>query len=54
MYYIAKFFQAAGLTIILVGFLLRFPALMNPRLFLLGLILFGTGWVINHFMLKTK
>lgn len=49
MGFIGKFAQAAGLAVILIGFLQRFPALMNPKLFLLGLGVFMLGWLINRF-----
>ena len=52
MFYIGKIFQAAGLTIILIGFFKDFPKLMNPRLLLVGLLLFLAGWLINKFLIK--
>lgn len=52
MYYIAKIAQAAGLTIILIGFLKDFPRLMNPKVLLVGAIIFVFGWIIQQFMLK--
>ena len=48
MVFISKFIQAAGLTIILIGFIQRFPELMNPKLFLLGLGVFMLGWLIGR------
>jgi len=52
MYYVAKIIQAGGLTLILIGFLLKFPKLMNPRLFIVGLIIFLAGWISEKFLLK--
>ena len=49
MVVIVKGLQAAGLAIILIGFVQRFPQLMNPKLFLLGLGVFMMGWLINRF-----
>ncbi|MBI4436162.1 MAG: hypothetical protein HY590_01960 [Candidatus Omnitrophica bacterium] len=49
MYYIVKFIQAAGLSIILIGFLQKFPALMSPKVFLLGVGIFMLGWLINRY-----
>ncbi len=52
MYYIAKIAQAAGLTVILIGFLKSFPRLMNPKVFGIGALIFVFGWIIQQFMLK--
>lgn len=52
MYTIAKLFQAAGLTIILVGFIRSFPDLMSHGMLATGLIFFMVGWVITKFFLK--
>jgi hypothetical protein len=49
MVVIAKFVQAAGLAMILIGFIQRFPELMSPKLFLLGLGVFMTGWLMGRF-----
>jgi len=46
MYNIGKTLQAIGLTVILIGFLARFPQLMHPRMFLIGIIVFVIGWVV--------
>ena len=51
MYYIAKIAQATGLGIILIGFVKDFPHLMNPRLLLVGVIVFLLGWIIERYML---
>jgi len=52
MYYIAKFIQAAGLTLILVSFLNNFPKLMDYKILILGIIVFIFGWIVQRFMLK--
>ena len=52
IYYFGKFFQAMGLAVILIGFLQRFPALMNPKWLMAGLILFGCGWLMERFLLR--
>lgn len=49
MYYLAKFLQAAGLGIIFVGFFLKFPALMDMKLFILGLVVFFSGWILQKY-----
>ena len=54
MYVIAKFAQAAGLAIILIGFIQKFPKVMNPKIFLLGLGLFMAGWLLNRLSEKIK
>ena len=53
MYYIAKFAQAAGLTIILIEFVRNFPNLMNYRILGVGITVFLFGWIITRFLLKT-
>ena len=52
MYYIVKLLEFLGLFIILVGFLINFPKLMNPYFFTYGLILFIIGWVLDKYILK--
>ena len=52
MYYIAKIAQAAGLAVTGIGFLLNFPHLMSHKVFLVGILLFGFGWVIQRFCLR--
>ena len=38
--------------IIAVGFVVKFPKLMDPRLLIAGLALFGAGWIIEKYILK--
>ena len=52
MFLIGKIAQAAGLGIILLGFIQQFPKLMNPRIFMFGLAVFMAGWIIERFLLK--
>ena len=52
MYYLAKFTQAAGLTIILIGFLIKFPSLMDFRVFGIGIMFFLFGWIIQWLIIK--
>lgn len=52
MYYLVKIIQATGLTIILIDFVRKFPQLMNPRIFLLGIFLFTLGWGVNHLLIR--
>ena len=52
MYYIAKALEFLGLAIMLVGFVINFPKLMNPYFFIYGLVLFITGWIIDKYILK--
>jgi len=52
MYYAAKILQAAGLSIIMIGFIQKFPKLMYPKILVLGIGLFMTGWFINRFLLR--
>ena len=52
MYYIAKFLQAAGLGVILVAFLSRFPHLMDTKIFGFGGLIFFSGWLLQQFGLK--
>ena len=52
MYYLAKIAQATGLTLIAFGFLASFPRLMSHKLFLMGIVVFVFGWIIQKFLLK--
>tara|TARA_A100001388_G_C28450641_1_gene348467 strand:+ start:340 stop:498 length:159 start_codon:yes stop_codon:yes gene_type:complete len=52
MYYAAKALELLGMTIIGVGFILKFPGLMSPKLLLAGLICFGSGWLIEKYILN--
>ena len=52
MYYIDKTLEFLGLFIILVGFLISFPKLMDPYFFIYGLVLFIIGWILDKYILK--
>ena len=52
MYYVAKFLEFVGLFIISIGFLVKFPLLMDPQFFGFGLIFFLMGWIVEKFILK--
>lgn len=52
MYFLAKFLQAAGLGTILVGFIIKFPALMDMKIFFFGGIVFFSGWILQKYGLK--
>ncbi len=52
MYYVAKFLQASGLAVILVGFLIKFPKLMDPKWIGLGGVIFFCGWILQNYSLK--
>ena len=47
MYYAAKGLELLGMFMIAVGFVVKFPKLMDPRLLLAGLVLFGAGWTLS-------
>ena len=51
MYYFAKFLQFAGLTLVAIGFWIRFPALMDPKLFIAGIVFCAAGWAIQRYLL---
>jgi|TARA_B110000014_G_C20055548_1_gene549352 hypothetical protein len=52
MYYAAKGLELLGMTMIGIGFIIKFPSLMDPKLLLAGIICFGSGWVIENYILK--
>ena len=52
MYYIAKSLEFLGLLIVLMGLIWKMPELMNPYVFMYGLVLFIAGWVIEKYILK--
>lgn len=51
-YYLAKILQAAGLTIVLVAFIARFPELMSHNTLMVGLLIFAMGWIMQKFLIK--
>ncbi|MCH7505378.1 hypothetical protein IID04_07090 [PVC group bacterium] len=44
----AKTIQAIGLGAISIGFLLKFPHLMDPKLFMSGIAVFIIGWLMER------
>jgi len=52
MYYMAKSLQFLGLLSIPIGVVIKYPKLMDPKLFLASLIIFGSGYAIERFLLK--
>tara|TARA_B100000809_G_C14887614_1_gene441512 strand:- start:553 stop:711 length:159 start_codon:yes stop_codon:yes gene_type:complete len=52
MYYMAKSLQLIGIFSILIGFIIKYPKLMDPKLFLAALIIFGSGIAIEKYLLK--
>lgn len=52
MYYAAKALELLGMFMIAVGFMIKFPKLIDPKLLLGGLICFGSGWLIEKYILK--
>ena len=52
MYYLAKTLQFGGLIIIGIAFVSKFPARMDPKLFLAGIVVGYSGWIIQRYMLK--
>ena len=52
MYYLAKIFQATGLTVIAIGFVQSFPRLLDRNALTIGTIAFVTGWTIQRFFLR--
>ena len=52
MYTVGKIIQAIALTIVFIGFIRYFPRLMNPRIFMFGVMLFIFGWMLNQFVMR--
>tara|TARA_A100001015_G_scaffold159604_1_gene177328 strand:+ start:3328 stop:3486 length:159 start_codon:yes stop_codon:yes gene_type:complete len=51
VYYAAKSLELLGMFMIAVGFAIKFPKLMDPKLLIGGLICFGAGWMIEKYIL---
>lgn len=51
MYYSAKGLELLGMTLIGVGFIIKFPRLMDPKFLLAGIVFFVAGWVIEKYIL---
>ena len=52
MYYAAKGLELLGMCMIAVGFVVKFPKLMDPKLLLGAIICFGAGWIIEKYILQ--
>ena len=52
MYYTAKGLELLGMAMIGMGFIIKFPALMDPKMLLAGIICFGAGWATEKYILK--
>ena len=48
----AKLLQLLGLFSILIGFIIKYPKLMDPKLLLAAIIIFGSGMAIEKYLLK--
>lgn len=48
VYITAKFLEASGLAVIFVGFIVRFPRLIDMKILLLGGLIFLGGWVLDN------
>jgi hypothetical protein len=48
MFTFARLLQAAALALVAVGFVSRFPELMNPQLLLIAIGLFVAGWLLQR------
>ena len=51
MYYAAKGLEILGMTVIGVGFVIKFPKLMDPKLLLAGIVCFVVWWAIEKYIL---
>jgi len=52
MYYVLKLIQAAGLTLIVIGFFKNFPEVMDMKMLAVGICIFIFGWMIQKITLK--
>ena len=52
MYYLAKAAQAAGLGMMVIGFVTNFPNLMGHEVFAFSLVFFMVGWIVEAALLK--
>lgn len=48
MFTLARLLQGAALALVAVGFGLRFPEMMDPRLFVAAIVLFVAGWLLQR------
>ena len=52
MYYIVKYIEFLGLFIIAIGFVMKFPKLMDFKVFLAGGVVFLIGYLMRKFILE--
>ena len=52
MYYMAKSLQMLGILSVFIGVIIKYPKLMDPKLLLASLIIFGSGMAIEKYLLK--
>ena len=52
MYYMSKGLEFLGLIVLVIGFIVKFPGLMDPKLFMIGIVCFGAGWIIERYTLQ--
>ena len=52
MYYMAKSLQLLGIFSIPIGVIVKYPKLMDPKLFLASLIIFRSGMAIERYLLR--
>ena len=53
MYYMAKSLQLLGILSVFIGVIIKYPKLMDPKLFLASLIIFGSGMAVEKYLLKS-
>jgi len=54
MFYVAKVLEALGIVTIAANFIMAFPELMNPKMFLAGCALFTCGWAVERYFVKSR
>ena len=52
MYYLAKFFEFVGISVITLGFYIYYPNPMQYNVLFYGVIFFIGGWIIEKYLLK--
>tara|TARA_Y100000741_G_scaffold250414_1_gene192548 strand:- start:176 stop:364 length:189 start_codon:yes stop_codon:yes gene_type:complete len=52
MYYLAKFFELIGISVVTLGFYINYPDPMQYGTLLYGIIFFIGGWIIEKYLLK--
>ena len=48
----SKGLELLGLIVIVIGFIVKFPGLMDSKLLIIGIVCFGAGWVIEKYTLQ--